>query len=381
MKRSLGRLVGMVIVLVGARQGLAGVINVGIGLGYDYNTIQGGIDAASDGDRLVVAPGTYYENIDFSGKNITLTSTSPMDRRVVDATIIDGSRGAAPVVRFLLGENRDSVLQGFTITGGTGYGGVGGGILVGPVAVGAGRDLYRSPTIQYNVITGNQTTQGAGIAVTFRSSPLIQYNLIAGNTASYGGGIMTHGDWVGQYPYPIIADNLIVSNTANYGSAFMSNAGRGMLASNTIAENNGGPQIYGWAAATTMVNNIIAFGAAGGILDPWSYLSLSHNCLFNGQFDYSGRSPGPTDVLMDPLLMDAASGDFHLRPDSPCIDAGDTFAWAPTVDLDGNPRIVNGLIDIGAYEGSVPEPSTLIVWSLLGGLGIAVGWRRRKRTA
>src|SRR6266498_3696267 len=73
----------------------------------DQPTIQSAINVATDGDRVLVAPGTYFENINFGKKAITVTSESgPQD------TIIDGG-SADSVVFFISGEGRDSVLKGF----------------------------------------------------------------------------------------------------------------------------------------------------------------------------------------------------------------------------------------------------------------------------
>ena len=92
----------------------------------DYVTIQGGIEAASNGDTVLVASGTYFENINYRGKAITVASLFIIDGDTnhINSTIIDGSLATNPdsasVVYFINGEDTTSILQGFTITGGTG---------------------------------------------------------------------------------------------------------------------------------------------------------------------------------------------------------------------------------------------------------------------
>ncbi len=92
----------------------------------NYATIQQAISAATDGDVVLVGEGRYYENINFMGKKIVVASYFYKDhnRRHIRKTIIDGSRPADPnfgsVVSFVSGEDTNSVLCGFTITGGTG---------------------------------------------------------------------------------------------------------------------------------------------------------------------------------------------------------------------------------------------------------------------
>jgi hypothetical protein len=49
-------------------------------------------------------------------------------------------------------------------------------------------------------------------------------------------------------------------------------------------------------------------------------------------------------------FVDLAAGDFHLQPNSPCINAGNNSFVAASTDLDGGPRILGGIVDIGAYE-------------------------------
>src|SRR5215467_8825906 len=107
----------------------------------DQPTIQAGINAASNGDTVLVAPGTYKENINFNGKAITVESSAG-----ASATIVDGG-GIAPVVTFASNETSSSLLTGFTLQNGDAsntFPGEGGGIQV----EGA------SPRIEHNIIQG-----------------------------------------------------------------------------------------------------------------------------------------------------------------------------------------------------------------------------------
>ena len=109
----------------------------------DYATIREAIAAASQGDEIVVAEGTYVEyEIDFLGKAITVRSTDPEDPAVVSSTVVDGN-GAGSVFLFQSDEGPASMLAGFSITGGKGSGG---GILCS----------LSSPSVTGCVITGNR---------------------------------------------------------------------------------------------------------------------------------------------------------------------------------------------------------------------------------
>ena len=85
----------------------------------EYPSIQMAIQDCNDGDTVLVAPGVYYETINFGGKNITVTGTDPNDPKIVGYTIIDAD-GDGSVVTFENGETSAAVLTGFTITGGLG---------------------------------------------------------------------------------------------------------------------------------------------------------------------------------------------------------------------------------------------------------------------
>lgn len=112
--------IGLMLLLFGGAS--AGIIKIP----ENYGTIQSGIDAAVTGDTVLVAAGTYYENINFKGKAITIASYFLMDGDTthINSTLIDGSQpshaDSGSVVYFISGEDTTSILCGFTITNGRG---------------------------------------------------------------------------------------------------------------------------------------------------------------------------------------------------------------------------------------------------------------------
>ena len=90
-----------------------------INIPADYSTIQAGIDVATNGDTILVQPGTYIENINFNGKNITVGSLflTTADTSYISQTLIDGNQNGS-VVTFESGEDSTAVLVGFTVTNG-----------------------------------------------------------------------------------------------------------------------------------------------------------------------------------------------------------------------------------------------------------------------
>jgi predicted outer membrane repeat protein len=165
----------------------------------DYPTIQQAIDTADVGDTVLVSPGTYVENINFNGKDITVASLflTTQDTSYISQTIIDGNH-AGSVVAFYYGEDSTAMLCGFTVT--NGYSGSGGGIYCSNSS---------SPIISNLRITGNSTFspsrpqphpgEGGGIYLGWGSAMTLKNVNIYNNSSDvYGGGI-----YLGQNAIPI----------------------------------------------------------------------------------------------------------------------------------------------------------------------------------
>lgn len=176
-------------------------------------TIQAGINAASNGDTVLVAPGTYYENINFNGKAITVTSSNGPK-----VTIIDGG-GLAPVAAFVTSEGPASVLSGFTLQNGLGtspFGYMGGGVSINSA----------SPTIKQNLIKSDSADYGGGVGV-YWGSPIITGNTITGNSAQFGGGVSFVGTSNGQ-----LTNNTISFNHGGAGAGAALNGAKNLLVEN-----------------------------------------------------------------------------------------------------------------------------------------------------
>jgi predicted outer membrane repeat protein len=294
-----------------------------------YPTIQAAIDACADGDTVIVAPGTYYENIYFKGKNIVLTSTNPNDATIVDATLICAE---GPVVKASGGS-----LLGFNIR-----------------ARGDGVDCKAySPVISHCHITATERA----ISVSRHhagTTPVIVNNVLE---ASWTGIYLfskafAHGD-----VDAIIKNNVIIGDGSEYGVGIEYRAELSLAA---------------------VTGNIIT-NWDNGIGFTYSYLSerrkalIRYNNVWGNTHNYIIESAGPFDltgiqgnISGDPNFFNPTDHDYHVTLGSPCIDAGDPnyVAEGNETDFEGSPRVIGGRVDIGPDEFTPKGP--LVTLEIIG---------------
>jgi hypothetical protein len=306
----------------------------------DYTTIQEAIDAAAEGQVVIVSDGIYTGpgnvDLDFGGKSLTLKSRGGASNCIIDCdgTPDDPHRG----FNFHSGETADAIVDGFTImNGSTPQGAIadqfnGAGILCTEGS---------SPTVRNCIIRDNWAgCWGAAVCCSFGSSPTISNTMIVNNFADDDGGAV----FAWSESHPVIINSIIANNEANVVGGGIATFGGGMEVINSVIANNHagfGSGVYGWNA--TLINSVVWNNSGAAQIDGSPQVEYS---LVEGGFE------GPGNFDDDPMFVDPDNGDFHLLPESPLVDAGSPFFKPPAgaVDIDGQPRLMNGRVDIGPDE-------------------------------
>jgi len=365
----------------------------------NFSTIQAAINNCGSNDTIIVAQGIYLENINFLGKNITLTGSNPYSPSVIANTIINGG-GNGSTVYFNGSENSNCTLTGFTITGGSGTiaDGIHGMVNRGGGILGGSNTANTHATISKCLITGNEAVRGGGLAFFSGriedsvisnnnssdsappgggggfadcASPNIYSCVISGNNAGYaGGGLNDSGG--------TIFNSLIVDNQAGFaGGGINQGGGRDSTIINcTFMENTAqsGSAIYNATPATSITNSIIwdtttvdLFGNASP--------TIEYSCI---KGDYLGTG----NIDADPLFVTGPFGDYYLSQiasgqllTSPCVDSGNQLASLLNLDqftTRTDSLLDTGIVDMGYHY--IPEPCAFLIMAL-GGLVL----RRRKR--
>ena len=287
----------------------------------DYAKIQQAINASTNGDVVLVSEGTYTENLVIR-KKITVASLYHEDGNTshISRTIVSGSNPSHPdtgaVISIYQGADSSTVIEGLTITGGTGNylpsfwgyvsrvgGGIsiwsagatirhnhitnnivqappsqfawGGGISAGPFAWPTPNEytIIESNTLSGNRVNGD-TTEGGAIAF-WNADGRIVNNIVQDNQAAYVGGISVYAVAALDTSEVLIQSNLVKSNTAGKnvgGIGYYGSGMRGVIRNNVITDNRGlnsnGSLSIGDTCDVLVESNYIARntgGAIGGI--------------------------------------------------------------------------------------------------------------------
>ncbi|MBM4157267.1 MAG: T9SS type A sorting domain-containing protein [Ignavibacteria bacterium] len=303
-----------------------------------YPTIQSAMNSAVNGDTILVAQGTYYENVNFRGKGVVLASYYLInhDTGYISSTIINGGTPLHPDTASCVlmykpdisyASDTSAALVGFTLTQGNGtlwedkhYPGYffreGGGILI----------EFWSPRIRFNRIIGNHIDTdtlhpngGGGAIRGCDGNPIIENNIIQYNSGHCGTAINLY------FCSGTIRNNII---NGNYGAHIYGGGAiytyKNLLSYPIIIENNtivnnyaivqcGGVRTYE-SANVTIKNNIIWGNVYFQILNSGLPISVTY-C--NVQDGYTGTG----NINVAPQFV---TNSFNLIPNSDCVDAGDS---------------------------------------------------------
>lgn len=340
---------------------------------YQYDSRGGGM--YFDHSNPIIESAYIYSNYAILGGGINFDYSSA----TIDSTIFDSNEaryGGGLYINFC---DSGMVIRNSTILKNTTWS-PGGGINC---------SNYSSPLIENVTIKENYAAAGGAMCADNSSNPHLLNCLIFSNKAMddteysfpTGGAFDFFQDCV-----PIIQNCVIYSNEALYdGGAITCDINSSPLIVNSNIFNNKagrwGAGIMCYGNSTPEIRNTIVSDNIGeyGIYVYSGNPIVENSCLYNHQYgnfyncdpqmgiETSINSKGDSidvfnNIQLNPNFINATENDFHLASNSPCIDSGtpDTSGLnIPGTDLDGNERIWNGRIDMGAYEFGSGPPSAI----------------------
>lgn len=331
--------------------GIVYVKSNGVGNGSSWanatSNLQGAIDAVGT-QAVFVAKGTY--NVPSPNSFVMKNSVAIYggfdpdngiddinDARILPSlgqqgSILNGKNERVVIWNANNGLTATAILDGFTITGGTGNSG-------GGIYINGG-----SPTFRNLILKDNSATIGGGI-YNATGNPTLFNVAIVNNTASQGGGFFS---FTGS---PVFTNVTIAGNTANTGSAMH------------IVD------------CALQLRNSIVFGVIYNDNSP----STSQYSLIEGRSSTANNNINATGILSAHVFVDPANGNYTLVSGSPAIDKGNNALFtglsATSKDLSGHHRSTGNAIDLGAYEHYTATPNAGgIVYVSVKGTGNGTSW-------
>jgi len=315
----------------------------------EWNTaatnIQDAVDAAVAGDLVLVTNGIY--NLGGRVMFLQLTNRVVIDKPVTvrsvngpTVTVIYGSSSPSVRCAYL---SSGATLSGFTLTNG-------------------------------NTIRGSNNPypedSGGGVWCTSRGETVTNC-FITRNFSSYGGGA-----YLGT-----LVNCILETNSAVFGGGGYSNILSGCRLKGNFATGNGAGAYGAVLVNCTVVSNTTpaTSGGGGGIYGGSASNTIVYYNFSNKDPNFPVNTPmsfcctatvatnGFGNITNAPLFVNITN-DFHLQSNSPCINAGNNSYVTNSTDLDGNPRIVGGTVDIGAYEFQSPSSILSYAWAQQYGL-------------
>jgi len=377
-------------------------------------TIQQAVDVALPGDEIVVTNGTYatggravhgaMTNRVAVDRPVVLQSVNGPQFTVIQGRKVPVTGTGDGAIRCVYLTN-GAVLSGFTLSNGaTRQAGdwlleqSGAGVLCesvsavvsnctlsGNVAAIEGGGAF-SGTLNTCTLSGNSCSGPCGGEGGGAASSTLNNCTLSGNSATSGGGTLygtlnnckvignsardPAGSRLGEGggTYSAVLTNCTVMN--NYARVTGGGASWGTLVGCLVAGNSA---LQGGGAAADLVVNCtvvgnsapsdggVGGGLGGGVLGGTVVNSIivqnqstfGDNNWGDAALSYCCTTPDPGgvgNITDDPAFIDYAGGNYRLQTNSPCINAGSNGCLTVTVDLDGAPRVVDGIVDMGAYE-------------------------------
>jgi len=328
----------------------------------DQPTIQAGIDVAADGDTVLVQPGTYFENINYNGKHITVASLflTTQDTTYISQTVIDGNENGS-VVTFDSGEDSTAVMTGFTISDGSAQ--FGGGIYC----------CDSSPRLKNITISDNFATEAGGGVYCYNSSPGLEDIIVTSNISSdCGGGVQF---WNSN---SIIINITIIDNFAQwYGGGIQCYLSNPTLQNITLSNNHavdaGGGlncnQSSPHLSNSNITGNTANYGGGLNCYDNSNPIlqdvTISDNSVqFNGGGIncYINSNPSLENVTLSDNSADSYGGGISIEQSAPILF---------NATITSNTALIGG--GISCYDNSSPsiDNATISENSAIVGGGIA----------